>query len=562
MRVVTLRAPNTDGAFAIALLNACLRRYRMSCVKYQYPVDGSSNNSKFDGPRAGVFLNHLPEVVLDMRGVCKVGSESPLVDSALGCSKGMLVILTELRLALEKFRLGIYFHSHEKLAFKTSREHTNYLLSAEDRNRGRVYGKGQEAEQIQFEIMEDTRDNIQAEYHVDKEVNMAAGDSDDALVCCVKNTVEDRIMDSGASFHATYCKEELEMFKLRSGKVRLADDKTLDIASIGDVVLKTSFSTSWTLKDVRWFGEAEEAFLHNVREDKETVEVGAIGIAVGLMQTFRAESTGLRVEAPKMLWADSFSTAYLIYRIPYVPIGLRILEEEWRGKYTSLAHLKVFGTMAGVDVDTLTMEQYLALSRENQAPGVVKPKIGGNVNFKIKSQFMRELREDTFSGNKYEDAHDHIDRVLSIVGLCNIPGVSKDAVMLRVFPFTLTGSAKSRNIGSSSSKDGLAALVNKLDNLGRDMKKLKESVHAIQVGCQICKGPHLDKDCPLNEEVKQVEDVRFREFGPTTPFKGNNVGKFRVGPPGYYTKIDNRPPYGEKRQSLEELLAKHQEESA
>ncbi|GJZ05510.1 reverse transcriptase domain-containing protein [Tanacetum coccineum] len=87
----------------------------------------------------------------------------------------------------------------------------------------------------------------------------------------------------------------------------------------------------------------------------------------------------------------------------------------------------------------------------------------------------------------------------------------------------------SRNIGSSSSNDGLAALVNKLDNLGRDMKKLKESVHAIQIGCQICEGPHLDKDCPLNKEVKQVEE------------------------------IDNRPPYGE---NLEELLAKHQEESA
>ncbi|GKA67278.1 reverse transcriptase domain-containing protein [Tanacetum coccineum] len=80
----------------------------------------------------------------------------------------------------------------------------------------------------------------------------------------------------------------------------------------------------------------------------------------------------------------------------------------------------------------------------------------------------------------------------------------------------------SRKIGSSSSNDGLAALVSKLDNLGRDMKKLKESVHAIQ----------------------------------------NNKGKFCVGPPGYYTKIDNRPTYGEKRQSLEELLAKQQEESA
>ncbi|GKC07031.1 hypothetical protein Tco_0998641 [Tanacetum coccineum] len=87
-------------------------------------------------------------------------------------------------------------------------------------------------------------------------------------------------------------------------------------------------------------------------------------------------------------------------------------------------------TMEGVDIDTLTMEQYLALSRENQAPGVVKPEIRGNVNFEIKSQFMRELREDTFYENKNEDAHDHIDRILNIVGLFNILRVSKDAVML------------------------------------------------------------------------------------------------------------------------------------
>ncbi|GJY36196.1 hypothetical protein Tco_0421574 [Tanacetum coccineum] len=170
--------------------------------------------------------------------------------------------------------------------------------------------------------------------------------------------------------------------------------------------------------------------------------------------------------------------------------------------------------MAGVDINTLTMEQYLALSQENQAPGMVKPEIRDNVNFKIKSQFMRVLREDTFSRNKNEDAHDHIDRVLSIVGLINILGVSKDATMLSCPPsktakqlevFTTSrkketnhyiklGSGPipgmtlaqaltaiqtmadnslkwhdgmtSKNIGSSSSNDGLAALVNKLDNLG------------------------------------------------------------------------------------------------
>ncbi|GKG20147.1 hypothetical protein Tco_0379948, partial [Tanacetum coccineum] len=73
----------------------------------------------------------------------------------------------------------------------------------------------------------------------------------------------------------------------------------------------------------------------------------------------------------------------------------------------------------------------------------------------------------------------------------------------------------SRNIISSSNTDGFAAAISKLDNLGRDIKKLKENVHAIQVGCQIWEGPHLDKECPLNEEVKQVDEVKYGEFRDT-----------------------------------------------
>ncbi|GKA17658.1 hypothetical protein Tco_0697495 [Tanacetum coccineum] len=271
--------------------------------------------------------------------------------------------------------------------------------------------------------------------------------------------------------------------------------------------------------------------------------------------------------------------------------------------------------MAEGEIDNLTMEQYLALTRGNQAPGVVKPEIGGNVNFEIKSQFMRELREDTFSENKNNDAHEHVERVLDIVNLFNIPGVSHDDVMLRIFPFTLTGATKrwmdrlppgtvnswdlfkkafiqrfcspsktakqleeirnfkqegektlyqaweryndilyrfpthdinnhhkvnifynglgalnrqlldsqgpvpgmtpvqalmmiqtmadhsqkwhdgssSRNIESNSNSEGIDAIVNKLENLSRDIKKLKKNVHAIQVGCQTCEGAHLDK---------------------------------------------------------------------
>ncbi|GJY90084.1 hypothetical protein Tco_0505280 [Tanacetum coccineum] len=72
--------------------------------------------------------------------------------------------------------------------------------------------------------------------------------------------------------------------------------------------------------------------------------------------------------------------------------------------------------------------------------------------------------------------------------------------------------SSSRNINSSSNTEGIVAIV-KLDSLGRDMKKLKENVHAIQVGCQTCMGAHLDEECSLNEEVKSMEEVKYGEFG-------------------------------------------------
>nr|GEX58219.1 hypothetical protein [Tanacetum cinerariifolium] len=169
---------------------------------------------------------------------------------------------------------------------------------------------------------------------------------------------------------------------------------------------------------------------------------------------------------------------------------------------------------------------------------------------------MRELREYTFSRNKNEDAYDHIDRVLNIV---NIFYKGLSTMNRQLFDMAIQSMAdhyqkwhdgtSSRNISSSSNTEGLAAIVSKLDNLGRDIKKMKENVHAIQVGCQICEGPHLDKECPLSEEVKQVEEVKYGEFGCPVPINESNGAKFRVGPSGYYTHTDNQPPYRRRDQA-------------
>ena len=59
------------------------------------------------------------------------------------------------------------------------------------------------------------------------------------------------VIDSGASFHATHNSETLQNLVIGDfGKVRLADDKALDVTSMGDIVLKLPVDF-WTLKDVR-----------------------------------------------------------------------------------------------------------------------------------------------------------------------------------------------------------------------------------------------------------------------------------------------------------------------
>ncbi|GJR64978.1 hypothetical protein Tco_0011043, partial [Tanacetum coccineum] len=68
--------------------------------------------------------------------------------------------------------------------------------------------------------------------------------------------------------------------------------------------------------------------------------------------------------------------------------------------------------------------------------------IGNDIDFEIKSPFMKELRHNLFAGTKDEDAHEYVRRVLEITDLFHIYDVTQDAIMLRVFPITLTRSAR------------------------------------------------------------------------------------------------------------------------
>nr|GEU33922.1 hypothetical protein [Tanacetum cinerariifolium] len=86
-----------------------------------------------------------------------------------------------------------------------------------------------------------------------------------------------------------------------------------------------------------------------------------------------------------------------------------------------------------------TMEQYMSKTRANYGSGVTGPKINDKDHFELKGQFLKELRDKTFSGLDHEDATEHIKKVLEIVDLFHIPNITQDQIMLRAFPMSLTG---------------------------------------------------------------------------------------------------------------------------
>nr|GEW61381.1 hypothetical protein [Tanacetum cinerariifolium] len=137
-----------------------------------------------------------------------------------------------------------------------------------------------------------------------------------------------------------------------------------------------------------------------------------------------------------------------------------------------------------------TMEQYMSKTRADYRSGIARPKIDDKDSFKLKGQFLKELRDNTFS-----------------------------------------------------------AIQAQLNNLGREINKVNEKVCAAQVGYEQCKGPHHTKDCPLKEDGKILEEAYYTYFG--GPFQG---GRYRAATLGFYQRNNANPSYQERRQSMEETL--------
>ncbi|GKC96718.1 retrotransposon protein [Tanacetum coccineum] len=80
---------------------------------------------------------------------------------------------------------------------------------------------------------------------------------------------------------------------------------------------------------------------------------------------------------------------------------------------------------------------------------------------------------------------------------------------------------------STETSNGLAAIQAQLNNLGREIKKVNKKVYTAQVGCELCKGPHYTKDCPLMKERNTLEEAYYTQFG--APY--HPAGQYRAAGP-------------------------------
>ncbi|GJT64178.1 hypothetical protein Tco_1015658 [Tanacetum coccineum] len=262
---------------------------------------------------------------------------------------------------------------------------------------------------------------------------------------------------------------------------------------------------------------------------------------------------------------------------------------------------------------TETMEQCMSKTRGDYGSGVTRPSINQDTHFKIKGQFLKELRDNTFSVSEHEDANKHIEKVLKIVGLFHIPKITQDQIMLRSFHVSLTRVARRwlRNQPSClittweepdeslfhawerfkellmkcpqhylTDMQEVILFYNGLDVPTRQILDSKGAIPsktatdakiAIQEMAEYSQkwhngtssktrstetsdglaGPHYTKDCPQKEEGKTLEETYYTQFG--APYQPR--GQYRAAGTGFYQRNNGNSLHEENSNIIKEIRA-------
>ncbi|GKE63197.1 hypothetical protein Tco_1513564 [Tanacetum coccineum] len=200
---------------------------------------------------------------------------------------------------------------------------------------------------------------------------------------------------------------------------------------------------------------------------------------------------------------------------------------------------------------TETMEQYMRKTRENYGSDVTRPTNNQDIPFELKGKFLKELRDNTFSGSEHEDANEHIEKevILFYNGL-DVPTRqilnSKGAI-----PSETAADAK-------VAIQEMAEYSQKWHNGTSSRTRINEKVYAAQVGCELCQGPHYTKYYSQKEEGKTLEETYYTQFD--APYQPR--GQYRAVGPRFYQQNNGNSSYLDRRPSLGESLTKFMAESA
>ncbi|GJT58818.1 hypothetical protein Tco_1002351 [Tanacetum coccineum] len=138
----------------------------------------------------------------------------------------------------------------------------------------------------------------------------------------------------------------------------------------------------------------------------------------------------------------------------------------------------------------------------------------GFTDLELPSYYYKDLLYNTHEENK------NIKNMGKSSSSNEVVDVSKDQMKKMMEEMTFI---KTR---STETSDGLAAIQEQLNNLGREIKKVNEKVYAAQVGCEKCKGAHYTKVCPL--KVEEAYSYKASHIDNSIPRKEKESGSFTL----------------------------------
>ncbi|GJY61916.1 hypothetical protein Tco_0462573 [Tanacetum coccineum] len=183
-----------------------------------------------------------------------------------------------------------------------------------------------------------------------------------------------------------------------------------------------------------------------------------------------------------------------------------------------------------IDIETLTLEQYLTLN--NIRKRISNPE---NATFEIKGQFLRELRKTTFSGSSTENAIEHIGKVLEVASLFNtndptllrgqtrrivdsnglIPGLTASDA-LKSIPELADHSHKWHNEESKNTQTPFGIIAEKRKALNHEMDELIVDVRKINTNGEMKS---------LHEEIKsrRTSEISYDKSSPKSNIHPTNL---------------------------------------